>query len=36
MLDKPNAAKIDPITFEVIRNKLQAITDSRPFPDRRS
>jgi N-methylhydantoinase B len=27
MLDKPNAAKIDPITFEVIRNKLQAITE---------
>ena len=27
MLDKPNTAKIDPITFEVIRNKLQAITE---------
>lgn len=27
MLDKPQTPKIDPITFEVIRNKLQAITE---------
>ena len=35
MLDKPNTAKIDPITFEVIRNKLQAITEEQAITESR-